>query len=132
MTATESDDRTPKTCVLVEDQTMFLELIRRMLEPLHGLRIAAQEMTVDGGKHACEMHRPDILIIDLALPDGSGLDVARLAIAVNPMIKIIAVSGHISDFVCPVWLNANLHAAISKNDAFERLREELEELLAGA
>lgn len=131
MIAAESKDTALKTCVLVEDQTMFLDLIRRMLEPVPGLRIAAQEVTVDGGKNACERHRPDILIIDLALPDGSGLDVARLAIAVNPMVKVIALSGHISDFVCPAWLNDNLHAAISKNDAFTRVREDLDELLAG-
>lgn len=132
MGAAESTATALKTCILVEDQAMFLELIRRMLEPIEGLRIAAQATTVAEGKQACEEHRPDIVILDLGLPDGSGLAVARHAITINPSVKIIILSGHVSDFVCPAWINENLHATISKNDAFGRLREELDELLAGA
>ena len=132
MHATKCKDPALKTCILVEDQAMFLELIRRMLQPIEGLRIAAQAMTVAEGKQACEEHRPDIVILDLGLPDGSGLAVARHAITINPSVKIIILSGHVSDFVCPAWINENLHATISKNDAFGRLREELDELLAGA
>ena len=120
-----------KTCILVEDQAMFLELIHCMLEPLEGLRIAAHATTVAEGLQACEEHRPDIVILDLGLPDGSGFTVARHAIAMNPAVKIILLSGQLSDVVCPSWINKHLHAAISKSDAFQRLREELGELLPG-
>lgn len=131
MTASVPKDTASKTCILVEDQAMFLELIRRMLDPIEGLHVVAQATTVAEGKQACEEHRPDIVILDLGLPDGSGLAVASHAITVNPSVKIIILSGHISDVVFPTWLNANLHATISKNDAFNRLSEELDELFAG-
>ncbi len=131
MHAAESAVTALKTCILVEDQAMFLELIRHMLEPLKGLRIAAQATTVAEGKQACEEHRPDIVVLDLGLPDGSGLAVARHAITMNPSVKIIILSGHINDVVCPAWINDHLHATISKNDTFGRLREELQESLAG-
>ena len=39
------------------------------------------------------------------------------------------MTGHASSFVCPTWIEANLQAVISKNDTFQSLRAELDELL---
>ncbi len=117
-------------CVLVEDQSLFLELLSGMLHLRGGLKITAIAMSVAEGRAACRKYRPDILMIDLDLPDGSGLEVAHDLIKLNPEARIIVISGHASNFVCPAWLNENLQAIISKNDTFESLRNELDDLLA--
>jgi DNA-binding NarL/FixJ family response regulator len=64
-------------CLIVEDQVMFLQLLCTMLQGLRGLEVVA---TAGAATTACwpaRHHRPDILILDLALPDGDGLEVAR-------------------------------------------------------
>lgn len=107
---------------------MFLELLAGMMT-IHGsVRIVARAGDVVSGRLACTAHRPDVLVLDLALPDGDGLEVAREFIGVNPAGRVLVVSGQASDFVCPAWLNDNLQAVISKNDAFESLRRELDEM----
>lgn len=115
-------------CVIVEDQSMFLELLAGMMTLQGSVRIVAQACDVASGVAACKRHRPDVLVLDLALPDGDGLAVARKLVTINPESRVIVVSGQASDFVCPAWLNDNLQAVISKNDAFESLRRELDEL----
>jgi DNA-binding NarL/FixJ family response regulator len=117
------------TCVLVEDQGLFLELLGGMLSMRGGLRVVATARSVAEGKSACAKHRPDLLVLDLDLPDGNGLEVARGLLEKNPVARVIIVSGHASDFVCPPWLDANLQAIISKNDTFASLRKELDEIL---
>ncbi len=117
------------SCVVVEDQGLFLEMLGEMLNMRGGLRVHAGALTVAEGKVACQKHKPDLLILDLDLPDGDGLTVAEFLIRLNPSARIIIVSGHISDFVCPVWLNENLQATISKNATFTNLREELDEVI---
>lgn len=103
-----------------------------MLNTRGGLRVLAGAQTVSEGKAACKKHAPDLLILDLDLPDGSGLEVAKSFVKHKPGGRIIIVSGHISDFICPAWLNENLQATISKSDTFSHLREELDEMLAAA
>ena len=53
-------------------------------------------------------------------------------IEANPAGRVVVVSGQASDFVCPDWLNDNMQAVISKNDAFESLRRELDEIAGTA
>ena len=47
-----------------------------------------------GARAALREHRVNLLITDINLPDGSGLDVAREALRQNPMLPVIVCSGH--------------------------------------
>ena len=118
------------TCVVVEDQGLFLEMLGTMLNMRGGLRVAASALTVAEGRDAAIKHQPDLLLIDLDLPDGNGVDVAKSLLEIKPDARVIIVSANASDFVCPAWLDANLQAIISKNDTFAALRSELDEILA--
>jgi len=117
------------SCVVVEDQVMFLDLLAGLLMVRPRLHVAAQVGDLASGVTACRRLKPDLLVLDLALPDGDGLEVAREFLDVRPDGRVIVLSGHASDFVCPAWLNAGLQAVISKNAAFDVLRRELDELL---
>ena len=121
--------RAEVTCVIVEDQAMFLELLEGMLSIRGGLKIVGRAQTVAEGVATCAIQATDLLLLDLSLPDGNGLDVARAFVDRNPAGKVIIVTGHASSFVCPTWIEANLQAVISKNDTFQSLRAELDELL---
>lgn len=107
---------------------MFLDMLAGMLALRGGIRIVAQARDVITGLQACTAHRPDLLLLDLALPDGDGLEVARQYVKTAPQGRVLVVTGQASEFVCPAWLNDNLQAVISKNDAFASLRRELDEL----
>lgn len=117
------------SCVVVEDQSMFLEMLGGMLAMRGGLRVVDQARGVAEGKAACVEHKPDLLVLDLTLDDGNGLEVAETFVKESPAGRVIVVSGNASDFVCPAWLNEALHAVISKNETFQALRQELDELL---
>ena len=108
---------------------MFLELLEGMLAMRGGLQIVERARTVAEGIAACRSTTADLLLLDLALPDGNGLLVAREFLQQNSRGKVIVVTGHASSFVCPPWLDPNLQAVISKNDTFQSLRAELDELL---
>jgi response regulator of citrate/malate metabolism len=80
-------------CVIVEDQAMFAELLASLLRVSPGipLQIVETVRTVAAGKAACELRRPDLLLLDIALPDGSGLTVLEHLIAVHPEGRAIVV-----------------------------------------
>lgn len=120
--------RAALTCVIVEDQSMFRDLLATTMALWSDIRIVARAHDVATGRAACEQHKPDVLILDLALPDGDGIDVARRFVEIAPRGQVIVVTGQASEFVCPTWLNRNLHALLSKNEAFDTLRRELDAL----
>jgi two-component system cell cycle response regulator DivK len=81
-----------KTALIVEDNALNLKLMRDLLEA-SGI---ATLQTKDGMR-ALEMareHRPDIILMDIQLPDVSGLDVTRQLKADSDLrhIPIIAVT----------------------------------------
>jgi two-component system, cell cycle response regulator DivK len=84
--------RMKKTALIVEDNALNLKLMRDLLEASD----IATLQTKDGSR-ALEMvreHRPDIILMDIQLPDVSGLDVTRQLKADAELrdIPIIAVT----------------------------------------
>jgi len=119
-------------CVIVEDQTMFRQMLHNMLQGTPDLRVVAAAASEAEGIQACERHRPDLLVLDLALPDGSGVKVARRLAKLNPAAKTVILSGEASTFVCPAELRQSVHAILDKTQAFDDLADELKALLPKA
>jgi len=82
----------PKKILIVEDnQSTMLVLIRILSKLGHHVKSAScvKEALEDN-----ENHLVDLLICDIGLPDGSGLDVVRKLKDRNPQLKAIALSGY--------------------------------------
>ena len=117
-------------CLIVEDQVMFLQLLRSMLEALPGLEIGAVATTQAEALALCSGDAPpDLLILDLALPDGDGLVVAEVLAETNPNAKVVVLSGQASSFVCPAALQPWIVGVVDKTAAFSQLQRVLEPCL---
>lgn len=108
---------------------MFLELLTGLLVARSGLKVVAEARSFMTAVEVCQRWKPDLLLLDLALPDGDGLAVARAYLGARPDGRVIVLSGHAANFVCPAWLNDHVQAVVSKNATFNVLRRELDELL---
>ena len=58
---------------IVEDHTIFRQAIAGTIESAQGMAVSWMAEDVDEGLHLLTESRPDILLIDLGLPSGSGL-----------------------------------------------------------
>jgi DNA-binding NarL/FixJ family response regulator len=130
MNATNPSAQAPLTCVVVEDQRMFLQLLVGMLHTQPGLAVVSTAETAAAGIEACLQHRPDLLILDLSLPDQPGHTVAEALHRVNPDARLIVLSAQASSFVCPPSLQTMLHAVVDKIEAYDTLGAEINELIA--
>lgn len=107
---------------------MFLQLLVAMLRGQEGLDIVGTALTVAEGRAVCLQQHPDVLILDLALPDGRGLEVAQTLLEVVPAARVIVLSGEASSFVCPAPLRGMVHAVVDKTRAYGTLSQEIAEL----
>ncbi|MDA0229707.1 MAG: response regulator [Proteobacteria bacterium] len=77
-----------KTALIVEDNALNLKLMRDLLEAS-----GIETLQTKDGSRALEMvreHRPDIILMDIQLPDVSGLDVTR-QLKADPELRAIPI-----------------------------------------
>ena len=117
-------------CVLVEDQVLFEQLLGALLKAEDLVDVVAAAHTVKAGIEACCRHQPDILLLDLALPDGDGLSVARALAKCRPDARTIIISGEADTFRCPPDLKPHIYSVIDKTRTFSVVRQELAGCLA--
>jgi DNA-binding NarL/FixJ family response regulator len=72
---------------------------------------------------ACQQHRPQLMVLDLALPDGDGLQVARFLRMLEPDAKVLVLSAQASSFVCPEELEPMVVGVVDKTATYETLEE---------
>lgn len=74
--------------VLVVDDSRYTSEALRMLCLLSGARLRRADCIASAKRHL-QVYRPSVLIIDLGLPDGSGLSLIEEVTALCPRIEIV-------------------------------------------
>jgi DNA-binding NarL/FixJ family response regulator len=64
------------TCVLVEDDPLLRELLTEVLQSHPATEMLGSVGTAAEGIDLCLQQKPDLLVLDLNLPDGNGLLIA--------------------------------------------------------
>lgn len=112
-------------CLIVEDQLMFLQLLSTMLQAVEGITISHTATSRAEALAICRQDPPDLLILDLSLPDGDGLAVAELLARTRPSAQVIVLSGQASSFICPTALRPMVRGVVDKTSAFRQLQQVL-------
>ena len=95
-------------CLILEDELLLADLLAQSLRMIPGLHVAGVAHDVKGGKYLCERQKPDLLLMDLLLPDGNGVEAAEALMNVKPSAKILVLSAQAEKLRC----SRSLHDAI--------------------
>jgi len=96
--------RTTKKILVIDDQILFREGLESLLSSTSDFEMVGCAGTVHEGCEQALLFKPDIILMDFSLPDGTGLDATRAILAHVPDCKIVFLTVHESD--------ENLFAAI--------------------
>lgn len=110
-------------CLILEDQVLIADLLRNDLERIPGLRIVAVAHGVDEGKRLCRLHRPNLLLLDLVMPDGLGVEVADTLLTLKPEARLVVLSGQCERLVCSRHVHAAVLAVVDKTAEIDILHE---------
>lgn len=100
---------------VIEDHALMRDLLlRACTEALKGstARGAGDAAT---GLVLCRREKPDIIILDLALPDRDGLDLIDDLLIACPKARIIGLSGYMDEFTIYRVLGSRMHGFVDKN-----------------
>jgi len=78
--------------LLVDDHPLFLDGVRAALARAEDLEIVGEAHDVAGAISAAAELRPDVVLMDLGLPDGSGIDATRAILATTPETRVLIMT----------------------------------------
>lgn len=116
----------PKILV-VDDDADTRRILRYILEPLTAV------IEAEGGADALlkiESERPQLVLLDLVMPEVGGLEVLDAGMKQNPALKVVMLTGQSDIGVARNALERGARAFITKPIDPERLREVVEDLLS--
>ena len=122
----------PIKILLVEDQKLMRIGIKSLFCDYPEMDVIAE---ASNGKEAVEkskLNKPDVVLMDLGLPDISGIEATKQILAHNNNIRIIILTSHISEEEVTSSLQAGASAYVIKDIATEFLMNVIRMIKAGA
>lgn len=109
---------TPRTRILcVDDHPVVRAGLRAMIEATPNLEVVGEAATAALALHAAARLGPDLLVIDVRLPDGDGIDTAATLRRASPDLKIVVLSTFAGDETVHRALEAGAHGFVLKEHA---------------
>lgn len=113
----------PVRVVLVDDHTMVREGLAGMLGGEPDVRVVAEAASVGDARRVIATTDFDVLVVDVTLPDGSGLQLTAEARARSPLTGIVVLTMHGDDETLLAALDAGASAFLHKTAAFDEILE---------
>jgi len=107
--------------LIVDDHDLVREGVKRVLASQSGWNLCAEASTGQSGLAEAEKLQPDVVIIDLSMPDMDGLQTATKIKEVCPNAEIIVLSVHFSDELVRKITEAGIKGYVLKSDAGHEL-----------
>jgi two-component system nitrate/nitrite response regulator NarL len=121
----------PIRVLLVDDHRMVLEGLRVLLEPLEYLDVVGSAATAAEAFEVAAATRPDVVLLDINLPDLNGIEVCQRLVAEQPGIKIIALTTLNERSYLSRMLQVGAAGYVLKNALPEELAEAITKVYAG-
>jgi DNA-binding NarL/FixJ family response regulator len=108
-------DPSARTVLVVDDQSAFRVAVRRLLEHAQDFELVGEAEDAAQAVRFAEDLRPDVVLMDIKLPDASGIDATRDVLSVHPSATVILLS---------TYTTGDLPAAASTSGARAYLHKE--------
>ena len=120
-----------KTILIVDDHPLVREGLKSILKPAAGYEVVGQAANARDAIPMVQSHRPDLVLLDLSLPDKSGLELSCEIRNISPSTRIMIVSMHSKvDYIVKAF-QSGATGYMTKDSATENLLVGIERVLNG-
>jgi two-component system chemotaxis response regulator CheY len=116
--------------VMIIDDAVFMRNILRAIVKEKGYSVIAEAASGIEAMRTLHDHHPDIIILDIILPDSNGLDLLESIIKVRPLSKVVVCSSISQESTVRKAIDSGAKAFIQKPFTPEKVLDALESLEA--
>jgi two-component system, NarL family, invasion response regulator UvrY len=116
---------------IVDDHKLIRQMWATMLASNYEIEITGESGILEEAVEMVKDKRPDIVLLDINLVHGSGLDAVPLIRKFSPGTRIIAVSMHNEPAYVKKMMKLGAKAYVTKNSSHEEMFKAIDEVMAG-
>lgn len=117
--------------VIVDDHEVVRIGLCAVLNLTPGLKVIGQGTRMAEAKKLCFRLKPDLVLLDIRLPDGSGVDAAREILARCPNTRVLFLTSFADDHTVLEAVLAGAHGYLLKDIASQTLVRAIRTVAAG-
>jgi DNA-binding NarL/FixJ family response regulator len=121
----------PLRILIADDHELFRRGVAAELTQVPGWVVAAEATNGRDAVALAASLKPDIVVLDLTMPELNGLEAARQIILADPSARILILTAHESEQLVREVLSAGAQGYVLKSDAGKTLISALQALLEG-
>jgi DNA-binding NarL/FixJ family response regulator len=116
---------------LTDDHYIIIQGIRSLLQPDKALEWMGHAMSATSCLAFLQQNQPDVLLLDINLPDRSGIDLCREIKSLYPAVHIIGLSSFNQKSFIKEMLDNGASGYVLKNATREELKEAIAYAMQG-
>jgi len=117
--------------VVAEDHALVRQGISMLLSATGGYQLVAETALGSEVEMLVSFHKPDLLLLDLALSDSSGIEVTRKVKKVEPKTKVLIVTGNVYPGSVANAFAAGADGFVLKHEQGSELLDAIQTVLSG-
>ena len=112
---------TPLRIVLVDDHPILVAGLKAVLEAIPDVSLVGEAATGAGALELVRVKQPDLAIIDISLPDMTGVALASQLALDSPSVRLLALTAHEDSAYVQAMLAAGARGYLLKRSASDEL-----------
>ena len=115
--------------LIIDDSPILRERLITLISEIEGINVVGKAETVPGAIESIRKLKPDVIILDIRMPGGSGLDVLRSAKKDKPATVVIIFTNYPYPQYRKKCMDLGADFFFDKSSEFEKIPEFLEQLV---
>ncbi len=126
---TSTDEK--RKILLVDDHPIVRQGLKRLISTERDLEVCGEADSARDARVAIREHKPDVVVVDLALREGDGIELVKDVRAHHPQLPMLVLSMHDESIYAERLLNAGANGYIMKQAAGDLFLTALRRVLDG-
>src|SRR5262245_14422023 len=121
----------PVKLFIIDDHYMIVEGIRSLLQPEKDIEWLGHAMTAASCLAFLQQQQPDVILMDINLPDKSGIDLCKEVKEKYPAIQIVGLSSFNQQSFIEKMMESGASGYVLKNATREELLDAINTVMDG-
>jgi NarL family two-component system response regulator LiaR len=117
--------------LVVDDHTMVRRGLAAFLKVFHDLELVGEAASGQAAIQLCAQLQPDVVLMDMAMPDMDGAAATRLIRKQSPLIQVLALTSFKDEILVQSALQAGVIGYLLKNVSADELAQAIRAAHAG-
>ena len=126
-----SESRNPIRVLLADDHAVVRAGIRQFLEQADNIEVVAEADDGEAAKKLIEQHQPDVAVLDIQMPEASGIEVTRWIRANRHDVGVLILTAYDDDPYVMAVLQAGANGYVLKTASPREIIRAVRDVHAG-